>query len=183
MKGKQIGYVRVSSASQNEARQLVDVKLDKTFTDKVSGSTTNRPALEELIEFVREGDTVHVHSMDRLARNVNDLRGIVDGLISKGVTVHFQKGNLIFNGHDSAMSNLLLNIFGAIGEFEREIIRERQAEGIQQAKARGVYKGRSKQLTAEQITELKARAKSGESKAKLSREFGISRQSVYNYLG
>lgn len=136
--GQKIGYIRVSSLDQNEQRQLDGVPVDKTFTDKASGKDTNRPKLQEAIEYVREGDTLIVHSMDRLARNLNDLRGMVEQLTTKGVIVQFIKENLTFKGDDDAMQNLMLNIMGAFAEFERNLIRERQREGIALAKERGV---------------------------------------------
>jgi DNA invertase Pin-like site-specific DNA recombinase len=130
MKGQKIGYVRVSSLEQNETRQLEGEKLDRIFTDKASGKDTNRPQLQELLQFVREGDTVFVHSMDRLARNLDDLRQLVKKLTNKGICIYFVKEGLTFNGEDSPMSNLLLSVMGAFAEFERALIKERQREGI-----------------------------------------------------
>ncbi len=182
-KGKHIGYVRVSTLDQNTDRQLEGVPLDKTFTDKASGKDVARPELQAALDYLREGDTFHVHSMDRLARNVDDLRGIVKGLTGKGVIVRFHKEGLTFTGDDSPMSNLLLTMLGAVAEFERSLIRERQREGIAIAKAKGVYKGRKKALTAAQVEELKAKAgKPKSNKAALAKEYGISRETLYQYL-
>jgi len=181
--GQRIGYKRVSSLDQNNARQLDGVALDRVFEDKASGKDTKRPQLESALAFVREGDTLVVHSMDRLARNLDDLRRIVLSLTKKGVSVQFIKESLTFTGEDSPMANLLLSVMGAFAQFERELIRERQREGIAIAKKEGVYKGRVPSLTAERATQLRARITAGEPKAKLAREFGISRASVYNYRG
>lgn len=182
MNGQRIGYIRVSSLDQNPERQLEGVQLDKVFTDKASGRDTQRPQLDALLEFVREGDTVLVHSIDRLARNLDDLRSLVQKLVSNGIRIEFKKENLVFTGDDSPMSNLLLSVMGAFAEFERSLIRERQREGIALAKQRKVYRGRKPSLTAAQAKELKERADNGESKAALSREYGISRETLYQYL-
>lgn len=152
------------------------------FTDKASGKDTERPALEELLAFVREGDTVVVHSMDRLARNLDDLRRLVQQLTQRGVRIEFVKECLTFTGEDSPMANLLLSVMGAFAEFERELIRERQREGIALAKQRGAYRGRKKALSTEQVAALQSRASAGEQKAKLAREYGISRETLYQYL-
>jgi DNA invertase Pin-like site-specific DNA recombinase len=182
MNGQRIGYIRVSTFEQNTARQLDDLVLDKVFTDKASGKDTKRPELDVLLQFVREGDTIVVHSMDRLARNLDDLRQIVRTVTGRGIKIQFIKENLIFTGEDSPMSNLLLSVMGAFAEFERALIRERQLEGIALAKQRGAYKGRKRVLTAAQVSDLKTRAAAGEKKASLAREFGISRETLYQYL-
>jgi DNA invertase Pin-like site-specific DNA recombinase len=183
MKGQKIGYKRVSSFEQNEERQLDQEVLDRTFVDKASGKDTNRPQLKELLLFVREGDEVVVHSMDRLARNLDDLRQIVKGLTNRGISVRFVKECLTFTSDaDSPMSNLLLSMMGAFAEFERSLIKERQREGIELAKKKGIYKGRVKSLSADEIIVLNERVKSGANKSALAKEFGISRQTLYSYL-
>ena len=182
MKGHRIGYIRVSTFEQNVERQLEDISLDKVFTDKVSGKSKERPALNDLLEFVREGDVVIVHSMDRLARNLDDLRCLVKAFTAKKVKVQFIKENLTFTGEDSPMSNLMLSVMGAFAEFERALLLERQREGIAMAKKRGAYKGRKKSLSKDQVNELRQRANIGEKKAKLARDFGVSRETVYKYL-
>jgi DNA invertase Pin-like site-specific DNA recombinase len=139
MTGKHIGYIRVSTIEQNLERQLEGIKLDRSFVDKVSGKSVDRPALQEMLAYVRDGDTIIVHSMDRLARNVDDLRQIVNGLTAKQVKVKFIKEALEFTGEDSPISNLLLSVMGAFAEFERTLIKERQMEGIELAKKRGTY--------------------------------------------
>ena len=182
MHGQRIGYVRVSSFDQNPERQLEQVTVDRLFTDKASGKDIQRPELERLLAFVREGDTVVVHSMDRLARNLDDLRRLVQGLTQRGVRIEFVKESLTFTGEDSPMANLMLSVMGAFAEFERALIRERQREGIALAKQRGAYRGRKKALAPEQVAQLRRRAAAGEKKAQLAREFGISRETVYQYL-
>ena len=182
MQGQRIGYVRVSSFDQNPERQLEQVEVGKVFTDKASGKDTQRPELDSLLAFVREGDTVVVHSMDRLARNLDDLRRLVQKLTRRGVRIEFVKECLTFTGEDSPMANLMLSVMGAFAEFERALIRARQREGIALAKQRGAYRGRKKALSPERAAELLQRVKAGEQKAKLAREFGISRETLYQYL-
>ncbi|HEY3268382.1 MAG TPA: recombinase family protein [Armatimonadota bacterium] len=182
MTGHCIGYIRVSSFDQNTERQLENVSVDRMFTDKASGKDAQRPELDALISFAREGDTVVVHSMDRLARNLDDLRRIVQGLTQRNVHVTFVKECLTFTGDDSPMATLMLSVMGAFAEFERALIRERQREGIALARQRGVYRGRKKALSPDQVTDLQARAAAGVPKAKLARDFGISRDTLYEYL-
>ena len=180
--GQRIGYVRVSSFDQNPERQLESVAVDRTFTDRASGKNTERPQLEALLTFAREGDTVVVHSMDRLARNLDDLRRLVQNLTGRGVRIEFVKEGLTFTGEDSPMANLLLSVMGAFAEFERALLRERQREGIDLAKQRGVYKGRKRSLSESQVVELRRRVELGEGKAALARELEISRETLYQYL-
>jgi DNA invertase Pin-like site-specific DNA recombinase len=141
-----------------------------------------RPQLAACLAYLREGDTLHVHSMDRLARNLDDLRGLVRDLTARGVVVQFEKEGLTFTGEASPMANLLLSMLGAVAEFERALIRERQAEGIAVAKARGAYTGRPPSLSPDQVAELRRQAAAGTAKAELARAFGISRETVYAYL-
>ena len=180
--GKRVGYIRVSSVDQNTERQLEGVKVDKRFTDKASGKDTKRPQLQAALEYLREGDVLVVHSMDRLARNLDDLRKVVSDLTARGVAVEFVKEQLTFTGEDSALSKLLLSVMGAFAEFERSLLKERQREGIALAKKAGVYKGRKRALSPERATELRDRVKAGEKKAAVAREFGISRETLYSYL-
>ncbi len=182
MSGQRVGYQRVSSLEQNPARQLEGIPLDQTFTDRLSGKDVDRPQLSEMLRFVRAGDTVTVHSLDRLARNLVDLRRVVSDLTGRGVRVEFVKEQLTFTGEDNAMAQLLLSVMGAFAEFERSLIRERQREGVELAKRRGAYRGRKRTLSDERIAELRERAAAGEPKATLAREFGISRETVYQYL-
>ena len=181
-KGQRIGYVRVSSTDQNAERQLEHLNADRVFTDKASGKDTARPALQELLAYARDGDTIVVHSMDRLARNLDDLRRLVLEQNRRGIRVDFVKENLSFTGEDAPMSNLMLSVLGAVAQFERDLIRERQREGIAIAKQRGVYLGRKRALSPERVAELRHRAGASEKKAHLAREFGISRETLYQYL-
>lgn len=182
MAGQRVGYIRVSSVDQNPDRQLDEVMVDRVFVDKASGKDVRRPELDRLLAFVREGDTLVVHSMDRLARNLDDLRRLVQTLTRRGVRIEFVQEHLTFTGEDSPMAQLLLSVMGAFAEFERALIRERQREGIALAKQRGVYRGRKKSLTADQVQELQDRAQAGEAKTRLAQAFGISRETVYQYL-
>lgn len=180
--GQRIGYVRVSSYDQNPERQLEQAEVSKLFTDKASGKDTQRPQPEAMLGFVREGDTVVVHSMDRLARNLDDLRHLVQKLTKRGVRIEFLKEGLVFTGDDSPMANLMLSVMGAFAEFERALIRERQREGIALAKQRGAYRGSKKAMSDEQTVAVRQRAAAGEPKAQLAHEFGISRETLYQYL-
>jgi DNA invertase Pin-like site-specific DNA recombinase len=181
--GQLVGYLRVSSLDQKELRQLEGVTLDKRFVDKASGKDLQRPQLEQLISYVREGDTVICHAMDRLARNLDDLRKVVLGFTDRGVHVRFEKENLTFTGEDSPMSHLLLSVMGAFAQFERDLIRERQREGIALAKLRkGAYTGRKHSLTPAQADALRRRVIAGESKTTVARELGIARQTLYRYM-
>ena len=179
--GKRVGYIRVSSVDQNEARQLEGLDLDKVFTDKASGKDTKRPQLKACFDYLRDGDVLLVHSMDRLARNLDDLRKLVFALTDAGVTVRFIKESLVFTEESNAKSKLLLSVMLALAEFERSLLRERQQEGIELAKKKGLYKGRKKSLNEERAAELRRRVAAGEKKAALAREFGISRETVYQY--
>jgi DNA invertase Pin-like site-specific DNA recombinase len=182
MIGQRIGYIRVSTIDQHVERQLEGIPLERTFIDKASGKDTKRPQLDLMLSYARDGDTIVVHSMDRLARNLDDLRRIVHTLTGKGVKVEFVKEHLTFTGEDSPMAGLLLSVMGAFAEFERALIKERQREGIALAKKRGAYKGRKKTLSQEAIAQLRQRVAANVSKAQLAREFGISRQTLYEYL-
>jgi len=181
-KGQRIGYVRVSSFDQHPDRQLEQLDVDRVFTDKASGKDTARPQLQALLDYTREGDTVVIHSMDRLARNIDDLRRIVLNETRRGVRIQFLKENLTFTGEDSPMANLMLSVLGAVAQFERDLIRERQREGIALAKRRGAYRGRSKALSPDKAHDLRCRVAAGEKKAHLAREYGISRETLYQYL-
>lgn len=184
--GQRIGYIRVSSVDQNTARQLDGVELHKVFTDHASGGTTSRPQLAEAMRYLRDGDILVVHSMDRLARNLDDLRRVVRELTGRGVTVEFMKEGQIFTPEGTnPMAQLMLSMLGAFAEFERELIRERQREGIAIARQDPTkYRGRTPALTTAQADELRRRdkAQDGKGRAALAREFGISRETLYQYL-
>jgi DNA invertase Pin-like site-specific DNA recombinase len=181
MTGQNIGYIRVSSEGQNTARQLEGIKLDKEFIDTMTGSIRNRPQLEECLNYVRKGDTLHVHSIDRLARNLRDLQEIIDGLVCKDVTIKFYAENLTFTGDDSPMSKLTLHLMGAFAEFERTITRTRQREGIDTAKKEGKHLGRPKldKALSEKIRQLK---ENGFSVSEISKQMDLSRPSIYKLL-
>ena len=173
-----IGYRRVSSEGQNLDRQ--DFVCDKMFEEKVSGAKRDRDALTAMIEFAREGDEVIVWSIDRLARDLRDLQEIIQRLNDKGVSVSFLKEKLVFSGDaEDAFARLQLQMMDAFAEFERNIIRQRQAEGIARAKERGVYKGRAKSVSDGKIVALKAK---GYKVTEIAEELGINRITVYRAL-
>lgn len=181
--GHNIGYIRVSTLDQNTERQLAGIELHKVFEDKASGKDTKRPALYECLGYLREGDTLFVHSIDRLARNLEDLQRIIRELTGKGVTVRFAKENLSFQaGENNPMQTLMFQMLGAFAQFERSLIRERQREGIALAKKEGRPLGRAKALTEMQEKEVQTRAAQGANKQALAKEYGISRQTLYRIL-
>lgn len=189
MAGQKVGYIRVSTVDQNIDRQLEGIELHEKFIDHASAFDFKRPALLQMKQYVRNGDTLYVHSLDRLGRSVRFIHEIVDYLTEKGVTIHFVKENLIFQGKGGPqeilpVSKLILSVLATIAEFEYSIIRERQREGIAIAKKKGVYAkcGRKESLTTEQVEKVKHRISSGVPKAKVAREFGVSRQTIYFYL-
>ena len=182
MSGQNLGYKRVSTVDQNTSRQLDGLALDRTFTDKASGKDADRPQLEALLQYAREGDTITIHSMDRLARNLDDLRSIVSKLTKRGVKVHFVKESMTFTGEDSPMALMMLSVMGSFAEFERSLIRERQREGIALAKTRGAYKGRKASLSPSDVVRLKERISAGVPKATVAKEFGVSRETLYKAL-
>ncbi|ENL4770669.1 recombinase family protein [Vibrio parahaemolyticus] len=178
-----IAYLRVSTVDQNTDRQLTDtgISFDKSFTDKCSGGSTKRPALNELKEYVREGDIIHVHSIDRLARNLVDLKQLVNGWNEQGVSVKFHKESLSFNaGGSDHMSELMLNMLGAVAQFELAMIQERRQEGIEKAKAAGKYKGRPvNDAKHQRIAALRSK---GMSLRKIATEVGVSLSTVQRAL-
>ena len=183
MSGQNVGYIRVSSTGQNTDRQLADINLDTVFTDKVSGKDKNRPELIRCLAHLRNGDTLHVHSIDRLARNLKDLQTIVEELTSKGVAVRFYKESLTFEGAGaSPMNKLMLQMLGAFAEFERTLIKERQREGLDAAKANGVKLGAPAKLSDEIQNEIRLKAQTTKNKSALAKEYGISRPTLYEIL-
>ena len=187
-RGQRVGYIRVSSLDQSSNRQteslLASGGIDRFFEDKISGrSRAERPGLNECIKYLRDGDELVVSSIDRLARSLIDLRTLVDEITAKGVTVYFLHENLRFTHEGAdARSNLMLSILGSFAEFERAIIRERQAEGIALAQKAGKYRGRKRALNSEQISEALNRIEAGESKAAIARDFGVARTTLYAAL-
>ena len=183
--GQVVGYVRVSSEQQNLARQLDSIgEVDRLFQDKVSGgSRAARVGLAECLRYIRHGDTVRVASMDRLARSLVDLQQIVDEILQKGASVYFVKeGQTYSPSTDDSMSRLLLQILGAFAEFERNLIRERQAEGIAIAKKNGRYKGRKHSLSPEQLAIAKQKISSGVPKTYIAQSLGVDRSTLYRAL-
>ena len=182
MSGKTVLYARVSSLEQRTDRQLAGVSADKVFEDKCSGKDTNRPQLQACLEYLRDGDTLVVHSIDRLARSLRDLLSIVQGLLARKVSIKFIKEGMEFNGDKpNPTQDLYLNILGSVAEFERALIRERQATGIALARQRNAYEncGRKPSLTPKQIDEIKLRLANGEAIAPIAREYKVSRQTIY----
>jgi len=177
----QVGYVRVSSIDQNLDRQLDGIELDKVYEEKLSGKSRERPKLKECIDYLREGDTLHIHSMDRLSRSLKDLLNIVHELTDKNVMVKFHAENMEFAGKDNPMSYLMLGIFGSIHQFEIANLKLRQAEGIAKAKARGQQFGR-RSLKKRLVEELKERRSKGESVIKIAASMNIGTSTCYKYL-
>lgn len=177
-----IGYIRVSSVDQNTARQLDGIDLDIRFEEHASAANRDRPELEKAMDFARAGDIFIVHSMDRLARDLQDLVSIVDELNDKGVAVQFIKEQLTISTDGNAISRFIMQVMGAVAEFERTLIRERQREGIEKAKERGVYVGGKPKLTAEEQAHLYDTYRDGMKIKQLQRYYGISRATVYNYI-
>ena len=180
--GQNIGYVRVSTLLQNENRQLEGINLDHVFTDKISGKDKDRPELNRCMEHVRAGDTLHVHSIDRLARNLRDLETIIRDLVSKGVAVKFEKEGLSFTGDDTPMNTLMLQVMGACAQFELSMIKERQREGIAVAKKKGVQIGRKAALDKTSIDTIKDLWRSGKNKMEIAEAMGVSRVTFYAFL-
>lgn len=182
--GQRVSYIRVSSKDQNLARQreaLSVVDVDREFVDQISArSRADRIGLNECISYVRAGDELHVASIDRLARSLIDLKQLVYELTSKGVNVHFHKEALVFTADKAnSTADLMLGILGSFAEFERSLIRERQAEGIALAKQEGKYKGRARALTDEMVEQARQRVRAGESKAAVARDLGVGRSTLY----
>lgn len=182
-----VGYMRVSSLDQNPDRQLEELKtakVEKFFVDKVSRKDTERPELQKMRNFVREGDSLVVHSLDRLARNLPDLLTMVQELTSRGVSVRFLHEKLDFDAGKEAspMAKQMLSLVGVFTEFERSMIKRRQAEGIALAKERGVYKGRQRSVTDKQIQEIRSMIDMGVPLSKAAQKVGISRTTAYKYL-
>lgn len=184
-RGQRVSYIRVSTAEQNLARQREIIgAVDREFQDKISAcSRADRAGFEDCIGYLREHDQLVVASIDRLARSLADLQGLIDQITDKSVSVHFIKENLTFSAESSdPRARLMLGILGSFAEFERSIIRERQAEGIALAKKVGKYKGRKHALSPEKVEEARRRADAGESKVAIAKDLGVSRATVYRAL-
>jgi DNA invertase Pin-like site-specific DNA recombinase len=176
-------YLRVSTILQNTERQLVDVVCDRLYEDKLSGKDTNRPQFQLMMNNLRSGDVINVHSLDRVGRNTKDILEIVQEVKDKGCQIYFHKENLKFDGTKSDLySDLMLTILAGFSEFERNIILERQREGIAIAKAKGVYKGRKKKLTDEQLEDMKIDFNAGLAKTEIAEKYGVTRAYVYQLM-
>ncbi len=175
-----VGYVRASSIDQSLERQLDGVELDKIYKEKVSGKDRDRPKLKECLEYLREGDTLYIHSMDRLSRNLKDLLNIVSELTNKNVKVNFKTENMEFAGKDNPMSHLMLSVFGAIHQFEIANLKIRQMEGIVKAKERGQQFGR-KPLKAKLIKEINNRLNSGQKVKEIAVALNVGASTIYKY--
>ena len=174
-----VGYRRVSDITQSLERQDL-VGCERIFEEKLSGASADRPSLQDMIAFVRSGDEVVVHSIDRLARNLMDLQSIIKELNDKGVTIHFISESLSFSDDGgNAFQTLQLQMLGAFAQFERTMIRKRQAEGIAKAKAKGVYAKRKRTINPDKIKQL---FDDGLTKAAIAKQLNISRMSVYRSL-
>jgi len=174
-----IGYIRVSTADQNTARQLDGIYLDKTFEERISGAAQVRPIFQECLNYVREGDTLHLHSIDRLARNLNELQKVVNDLTGRGITVHFHAENLVFGGISSPIQTLLFQIMGAFAQFERSILKERQREGLAQAKANGQILGRPTKINSQERQTIREKLKEGMPAHLLAQEYKVSASLIY----
>ena len=177
-----INYIRVSTAEQNSERQLIGVACDKVFEDIASGKDTNRNGLNAMLDYAREGDTINIHELSRLGRNVEDLLQIVKSLNAKGVAVNFVKESLLFNGDSNAVQDLMLHMLSAISQFERSLLLERQREGIAIARAAGKYKGRVSRFSAREVDTMTKAFAASTNKAELAREYGISRAYLYRLV-
>lgn len=179
-----IGYIRVSTAMQNTERQLDGVKIDKFYTDKMSGKNRNRPELKQCIKALNAGDTLHIHTMSRLSRSLKDLEELINELTDKGINVKFHHPELLFkatsdNKREQNMNMLMLRIMGSVAQFERENLKERQLEGIAKAKERKVYKGRQATLNRKPIIQM---VESGMKKTDIIEATGISKSYLYQII-
>jgi len=174
-----IAYLRVSTVDQSLARQDI-TDADKVFEEKLSGKDRNRPALQQMLEYVREGDLVKVWDISRLARDLMDLQQIIQEINDKGATITFITENLTFGpDQDNPMATMQLQMMGAFAQFERAVKKQRQLEGIAKAKDRGIYKGGKRMINRERVRELHAE---GLSTYKIADTMGISRMSVHRII-
>ena len=174
-------YKRVSTLNQNTERQLYGESYDREFVEYVSAKDTNRPELKNLLNILRNDDEVHVHELSRLARNTKDLLDVIDQILKSGASIKFHKENLTFSSSvdRSPVQDLMLNLLGSIAQFERDLLLERQREGISLAKQRGIYKGRQSKFTDNDISRIKSEFNDSTNKSKLADKWGISRAYLY----
>ncbi len=176
-----IGYIRVSSEGQNTDRQLDSIALDKRFIDKISGASKDRPQLNACIAYIRTGDTLHIHSIDRLARSLRDLQELVDGLVQRGITIIFHTERLTFTNEENPVSTMMLQMLGMIAQFERTLTKKRQAEGISIAKQKGKHLGRPTIDYARRDEAIEL-SKAGNNISQIARAMNLSRASIYKLL-
>ena len=177
-------YIRVSTTDQNTERQLLDIPCDRAYIEKISGKNTDRPELQAMLLNIRSGDILNIHEMSRLARNTRDLLNLVEEITAKGATIIFHKENLTFkgDGKQDPYQKMMMTMLGAVAELERNLILERQREGIALAKLHGKYKGGQPKLTAQQVEEIKTLVNNRTPITQIARQYNISRHTVYNYL-
>ena len=177
-------YIRVSTTDQNTERQLLDIPCDRAYIEKISGKNTDRPELQAMLLNIRSGDILNIHEMSRLARNTRDLLNLVEEITAKGATIIFHKENLTFkgDGKQDPYQKMMMTMLGAVAELERNLILERQREGIALAKLHGKYKGGQPKLTAQQVEEIKALVNNRTPITQIARQYNVSRRTVYNYL-
>ena len=177
-------YTRVSTTGQNDERQFDGEKIDPNnlYQDKISGAKKERPQLTELLKAVRGGDTVHVWSIDRAARNLQHLLELIEKINSKGAAIHFRKEGLIFNGSDNPMQKMQLQIMGSVAEFQRSLINEAAAEGRAVAKTKGVKFGRPRALSKSDLKKVAAMKADGKSVAAIAADMDVSRPLIYRAL-
>ena len=177
-------YIRVSTTDQNTERQLLDIPCDRAYIEKISGKNTDRPELQAMLLNIRSGDILNIHEMSRLARNTRDLLNLVEEITAKGATIIFHKENLTFkgDGKQDPYQKMMMTMLGAVAELERNLILERQREGIALAKLHGKYKGGQPKLTVQQVEEIKALVNNRTPITQIAKQYGVSRRTVYNYL-
>ena len=177
-------YRRVSTLAQSTERQLLDIPCDREYEDKVSGKNLERPQLQAMLGSLRESDLINCHDMSRLARNTQDLLSVVDSIVSKGASIKFHKENLTFEGgkQSEPFQKLMLTLMGALSSFERDILLQRQREGIALAKEKGKYKGRPSKFNDNDIADIKVKFKASPNKAELARDLGITRAYLYRLV-
>ena len=176
-------YKRVSTTDQNTERQLLNITCDREYVEKISGKNINRPELQAMLLNIRAGDEVNLHSMDRLARNSKDLLNLVEEITNKGAKIIFHKENLTFApDKQDPYQKMMMTMLGAVAELERNLILERQREGIALAKLKGKYKGGQHKLTNEQVAEIKELVNNHTPITVIAKQYNVSRRTVYNYL-
>jgi DNA invertase Pin-like site-specific DNA recombinase len=176
-----IGYIRVSSEGQNTDRQLEGVELHKRFIDKISGASKDRPELNACLQYIRSGDTLHVHSIDRLSRSLRDMEELVSGLVERGVTIEFHTERLTFTKEENPIATMMLHLLTTFAQFERSVTRKRQREGIDIAKSKGKHLGRPR-LDYSRRDEAVELSKRGLNISEISRAMNMSRPSIYKLL-